>query len=169
MSNLANIVWVLPRPRVEVGESKTYPGAFPLHFEKRLYKFLQCPKLILHPFGGKAEIGLRVDLKRSVKPDIIADAHHLPFRDKIFDVVICDPPYSNEQNKELYGLNISLHFKLWGKEAYRVCKTYGTIVLYHVRWLPRPHKNVISLFRIIVLVSQHHLARVVSIYLKMEA
>jgi len=157
---LGNLVWVLPRPR-----RISYPGGFPLHFEKRLFRLLGKPNLILHNFGGKAQLGIKIDLKREVKPDVIADAHSLPFRDNIFDAVICDPPYSNEINESLYGVTVKLKYTQWVKEAERVLKPNGFLVLYHIRWLPRP-KSCSYWMRVILLVSQHHLPRVVGIFQK---
>lgn len=97
-----SVAWVLPRP----SKSK-YIGSFPLHFETKLLRELdidrQAKYTILHPFGGKAEFGMRVDIKTEVSPDIIADAHNLPFKDCIFDLVILDPPYSEEYSRRLYG------------------------------------------------------------------
>jgi len=43
---------------------------------------------------GKSKIGLRCDVDRKVKPDVIADLYHLPFNKYSFDTVICDPPFS---------------------------------------------------------------------------
>jgi len=161
---LGNLVWVLPRPRLEKDRSY-YPGSFPLHFEKRLWRILGKPEQVLHNFGGKAEIGIRVDLKRDVKPDVIADAHHLPFRNNIFNTVICDPPYSDEETNKLYGVSTPLKYKIWLKEAERVLKDRGFLVQYHDRWLPRP-KSCSYWMRIIVLVSQHHRGRICGIFQK---
>lgn len=36
---------------------------------------------------------IRMDKRREVKPDIVADARHLPFRDRIFQEIFCDPPH----------------------------------------------------------------------------
>ena len=36
---------------------------------------------------------LRMDIRRIVKPDIVASATHLPFRDGTFDQIYCDPPH----------------------------------------------------------------------------
>lgn len=162
MSVLGNLVWVLPRPRLPY-----YKGGFPLHFEKRLWRLLGKPKLVLHPFGGATEIGIKIDLKREVEPDIIADAHHLPFKNNCFDAVICDPPYSETRNKVLYNLSIPLKFNKWCNEAERVLKNNGFLVLYHERWLPRP-KSCEYWMRILLLVSQHHRARVVGIFQKVK-
>lgn len=164
---LGNLVWVLPRPRltIEEGRKSYYRGGFPLHFEKRLFRLLGKPSLILHSFGGKAEIGIRVDLKKEVKPDVIGDAHFLPFRDSCFGAVICDPPYSDKENKDLYDVSLPLKFGLWCKEAERVLEKNGFLVLYHDRWLPRP-KSCCYWMRILVLVSQHHRARIAGIFQK---
>jgi hypothetical protein len=144
-----------------------YKGGFPLHFEKRLWRLLgrPDPSLVVHPFGGMAEIGIRCDIKPEVNPDFVCDAHHLPFPDNSKQVVICDPPYSNEENKELYGNDGELHFGQWASEAVRVCKPNGFVVMYHDRWLPKPAGTQYWM-RIIVMVSQHHRGRVCTIYQK---
>lgn len=36
---------------------------------------------------------VRVDVDKRFLPDVIADLRHLPFRDDVFDTVICDPPF----------------------------------------------------------------------------
>ena len=56
MMTVPTETWVLPRPR-----KVRYKGGFPLHFEKKLWRLLGEPVSVLHPFGGKAEIGVRVD------------------------------------------------------------------------------------------------------------
>jgi len=114
-----------------------------------------------------AEFGIKVDLKRKVKPDVIADAHHLPFQDEIFDTVICDPAYDDIRNKEMYNIETLLKYKTWVNEAERVLKPNGFIVLYHERWLPKP-KSCSYWMRILLLVSQHHRPRVVGIFQKDE-
>ncbi len=135
-----SVAWVLPRP----SKSK-YPGSFPLHFEKKLLELLGIdprqtlwPKRILHPFGGKAEFGVRIDLKGEINPDILADAHNLPIKSGIFDIVILDPPYNDKYSKKLYNTEKT---KLrWGKyttEAVRVLKEKGYLVVYHYLTTPR--------------------------------
>jgi hypothetical protein len=87
-----------PRP-----PKSRYKGGFPLHFEQNLIQLLGYPDKVLHPFWGMAEYGTRVELNPAVEPDVVADAHQLPFRDGEFDAVILDPPYSDEEAERLYG------------------------------------------------------------------
>ena len=84
-----NIAWVLPRPA-----KSRYRGAFPLHFEKKLLQLYDMPALVLQPFGGKAEYGLRCDINPEVVPDTVCDAHALPFADNSIDFLLVYPPYS---------------------------------------------------------------------------
>jgi 16S rRNA G966 N2-methylase RsmD len=44
---------------------------------------------------GSSKVGsIRVDLDKTVKPDIVADLKHPPFLPQSFDMVICDPPFN---------------------------------------------------------------------------
>ena len=73
-------LWTLPRPR-----RNKYPGGFPLHFEKKLILRLgldPAPARVLHPFGGQAEYGIKVDLESQLDnleepPHYLGDAHDL--------------------------------------------------------------------------------------------
>lgn len=124
---IQTLAWVLPRP----SKSK-YIGSFPLYFEKRLLDLLRLPKsaMILHPFGGKAEFGIRIDVNEEVQPDVIADAHNLPFADGLFDLVLLDPPYSDEYSERLYATK-GVKFKEYTAEAVRVLKEGSYLVMYH--------------------------------------
>lgn len=148
------LAWVLPRPR-----RPWYPGGFPLWFEKKLLELYDWPEKVLHVFGGKAEYGLRLDIKADVEPDVIGDAHQLPFRDNVFDMVIADPPYTNELSRKHYGTG-KIMYKRWSAEAVRVCRPGGFVVAYHWIMLPRPagtsyHRRILLAVRI-----WHHLRHV---------
>ena len=156
------LAWVLPRPR-----KNYYPGGFPLWFEQKLIKLYGNPARILHPFGGAAEYGTRVDIKSETEPHVVADAHSLPFADNSFNLVICDPPYSNELSKSVYGTG-KIIYKKWVAEAVRVCKVGGHVAVYHFKMLPRPegttyHRRIFLGVRI-----WHHL-RCVGIFQKDES
>ena len=157
---IETLAWILPRPRM----NRRYIGGFPLWFEQKIMKLYDNPEKVLHPFGGMAEYGIRVDLNKDVDPDVIADAHHLPFKDNVFDMVILDPPYSNELSKSMYGTG-KIVYKQYAKEAVRVCKNNGFVVVYHYKMLPRPigtiyHRRILLAVRI-----NHHL-RYVGIFQK---
>jgi SAM-dependent methyltransferase len=160
-SSVQSVAWCLPRPA-----KSRYPGAFPLHFEKKLKEFLLllgAPRTakILQPFGGKAQLGLRLDLKPEVRPDIIADAHMLPFLPSTFDVVILDPPFSTHKSITLYATG-PLHFKAYISEAARVLKTGGFLVMYHTHSMPGvPGLKLRA--RILLETRVNHLARIVHI------
>jgi len=158
-SKIDNIVWILPRPRKD-----KYRGGFPLHFEKKLLRLYNHPEKILHTFGGKAEHGIRIDLKKEVDPDIVGDAHNLPIKDDYFDIVILDPPYSDEYSKEMYNTG-PVHLEKAMREAVRVTKIGGRIVLYHI-YLWHTLKGTILERRIFIGTRIYHLPRIASIYVK---
>ena len=157
---IPTICWVLPRPR-----KCKYRGGFPLHFEKKLWRELGEPENVLHPFGGMAEIGHRVDINPEVKPDFIGDAHDLSFiQSNSYDLVICDPPYNDELSKELYGTK-KIHYQKFISEAVRVCKPMGFIASYH--WVMTPRPEGTKFFkRIIVLTRVWHKPRVCCVFQK---
>uniref|UniRef100_A0A6H1ZRB6 Methyltransferase n=2 Tax=viral metagenome TaxID=1070528 RepID=A0A6H1ZRB6_9ZZZZ len=155
-------IWWLPRPR-----KCKYPGGFPLHFEKKLLSLLRiAPGEVCQPFAGMCEYGLRIDVRREVKPDIIADAHHLPVKDNIFQLTLLDPPYSDDYSKELFGTG-KVHPSQYNKEAVRITKPGGFVVLYHY-YLPERIKDT-KWYAIIALITrQYHRARIVSIFRKLK-
>lgn len=140
--------WVLPRPR-----KNKFKGGFPLHFEKKLWRLLGKPKKVLHPFGGMAEIGDRVDCLSEVNPTWVGDAHKMDWiKDNTYDLVILDPPYDEKQSKQLYGTG-KPRYKEYIKEAVRVCKKGGFVAMYHWVMTPRPegtkyHKRIVILTRV---------------------
>lgn len=129
---IENLSMVLPRP----AKSK-YPGSFPLHFEKKLMELYSYPKIVLHPFGGMAEFGFRIDINPEVKPDIIADAHQLPIKNDSVDMVVLDPPFSLDAAYKIYNTT-RVHYWTYINEAIRVCKLGGFIVMYHIIFYPKP-------------------------------
>lgn len=155
--------WVLPRPRPDA-----YVGSFPLHFEQRLWRLLGKPEKVLHPFGGLSEIGDTVDLNATTTPTWVGDAHDLHWlEDDSYDLVILDPPYSDEEAEWLY----STPPLKWGKfvsEAVRVTKAGGHVAVYHVKQPPRPEGTKL-VHRIVILTRTWHAPRVCFVFQKLSA
>ena len=94
---IPTIVWTLPRPAVS-----RYKGGFPvLRAEPR-----PAPRL---PGADPASVRRHGRARNAggprpaLAPDVVADAHELPFEDESFDCVVLDPPYSDEEALELYA------------------------------------------------------------------
>ena len=155
-----NLTWCLPRPR----RNNPIPGCFPQHFEKKLMALLGWPKKILHPFGGRAEYGLRVDVRPEVFPDILGDAHSLPFKEGAFDCVLLDPPYNLDYSQRLYSTN-NIHPVKAAQEAVRVCKEGGWVVWYHLVAMPVPPHTILT-HRILLETRLYHAARIIHVHQK---
>lgn len=155
--------WVLPRPRKD-----KYVGSFPLHFEQKLWRLLGKPEKVLHPFGGLSEIGDSVDLNATTTPTWVGDAHDLHWiEDETYDLVILDPPYSDQESEWLYGTP-KLKPGKFTAEAVRVCKTGGHVAVYHVRQPKRPEGTKL-VHRIVVLTRTNHAPRVCFVFEKLAA
>jgi SAM-dependent methyltransferase len=159
---IPTLAWTLPRPPLS-----KYKGGFPRFFEQNLMQLLGWPERdrVLHPFGGRAEYGVRVDLDESLEPDLVADAHELPFADGSFDVVVLDPPYSDEEALALYGKRPKMRPQTYTREAVRVLREGGWLVVYGDREPPRP-KRCNHAFRIVVSLRPHHRPRVAMVFQK---
>lgn len=169
--------WVLPRPRKDA-----YVGSFPLHFEKKLWRLLDRPEKVLHPFGGLAGIeleeaakrdGVKVqvdtcDLNPTVSPTWVADAHDLSFiPDDSYDLTLLDPPYSTAESEWLYGTP-PLRRSVYTSEAVRVTKPGGLVAVYQVKQPARPKGTTLAR-RIVVLTRTGHAPRVCFVYRKLSA
>ncbi len=162
-----NIAWVLPRPQ------KGYRGRMPLHCEKKL--ILLAKRLLsksniqlLNLFCGKNKYGYRIDLKKEVKPDLVADAHNFShlLNGKRFDVILADPPYSSSESKELYNTP-PIHYKKWVGECDKVLKEGGILIVYHRLMLPNPNPNKYHIVkRVFIGEGTNHQLRLASFYLK---
>jgi hypothetical protein len=67
------------------------------HWNEDTEKWLeaQCRGLVLNMCCGMSQIGdVRADIDLSVKPTILCDMNHAPFRKGTFDTEIVDPPFS---------------------------------------------------------------------------
>ena len=141
-----NIAWFLPRPKPD-----RYKGGMPLYCEQWLMelagdileKDISTLKT-LNLFCGMGKIGLRIDLKKEVSPHIIADSHFLPIANCSFDIILADPPYSNEEAQQLYNTP-PLKYKQWTLEADRILKSGGLLIVYHKYVMPNPNPEKYSI------------------------
>lgn len=157
---IPTITWTLPRP-----PKSRYKGGFPLYFEENLVKLLGYPDSILQPFGGRATVGDRCDLDPLVEPDWICDAHDLPMPDESYDCVILDPPYSDREALELYGVDVPLRPGQFMREAVRVTKPGGWVCVYTDREPRRPPRCNHTL-RIVVVLRPGHSPRICGVFQK---
>jgi len=166
-----NIAWFLPRPKKD-----RYKGGMPLHCEKWLIDLgvdilkLKTLPLTLNLFCGMNEIGLRVDIKPDVSPDICCDIHELSMYYKedfgIYDIVLADPPYSNDEAKDLYGTG-KLNYKKWTKEADKYLRVGGLLMIYHKYVMPNPDPNKYEVVKRVFIGNRtYHLPRVCIIFKK---
>lgn len=163
-----NIAWFLPRPKKD-----RYKGGMPLYAEEWLLKIAGellekdwREMKLLNLFCGMNKYGLRIDIKPEVKPDILADAHS--FSEKIndkFDVIFCDPPYSDLESKELYGTG-KLNYKKWSVECDKVLNNGGLFIVYHKYIVPNPNPEKYEVVKRVFIGNRvWHLPRV-AIYFK---
>lgn len=166
-----NIAWFLPRPKQD-----HYKGGMPLYAEEWLVDlagdilglhYNEGMKL-LNLFCGMNKYGTRVDIKEEVKPHKLVDAHEVSkhFDKESFDVILADPPYSNEEAKELYGTP-KLNYKKWTAECDKVLKNGGLLIVYHKYVMPNPNPDKFQVVKRVFIGNRaHHLPRVAIFFKK---
>ena len=164
MSLNGSLIWRHPS-----FDSPYYIGMFPKGYEERMWRLLgkPDPERVLHVFGGMAKIGVRIDINPDVEPDHIMDAHSLEFEDETFRAVICDPPFSDNDNKNKYKNQDAqpLNTKKWMAEASRVCERDGFIVTRHFWELPCP-PECSEWMKIILVQSRGRMMHTVQVFMK---
>lgn len=132
------ILWNSNRTE-DLGPSPVW-GAYPVGFVPWACAEIQCrPCDVLHVCSGalgKEVGGVRVDLRPGARPDVVADALRLPFREQSFAGVLVDPPYSIEYARELYGTDYPRPSHLL-VEAARVVVAGGFVGFLHFL-VPKP-------------------------------
>lgn len=165
-----NIAWVLPRPKPD-----HYKGGMPLYAEKwclQLARDLLGKQnaTILNLFCGMNTEGVRVDIKAEVHPDILADAHFVSnvFPEGTrFDIIFADPPYSDDEAKEIYGTP-KLKYKVWTSECTKLLSDGGLLIVYHKYLMPNPNPDVYHVEKRVFIGNRtYHLPRV-AVYFKKE-
>jgi SAM-dependent methyltransferase len=108
-------------------------GMYPAALIPKLMPWLRCERReVLHVCSGglpRGE-GIRVDMRREARPDIIADGRALPLADASVAAVLLDPPYSEHYARELYGTDYPRPAHLLA-EAARVVRPGGRIGFVH--------------------------------------
>jgi len=142
-----------------------YYGSYPPTYLKRVMSMFPDADNILHLFSGSLQEGnyTRFDCNRDLNPDVVGDAHNLPFESE-FDLIIADPPYSVEDAVH-YGTPMVNRYKVI-KQCVKALRPGGFIV-----WLdqvfPMFSKKEISLYGIIGIIrSTNHRVRSVFIFNK---
>ena len=163
-----NIAWCLPRPK------NNYKGSMPLYCEKWLIALakdiLQNQNAsILNVFCGTNKLGLKVDIRKEVNPDIIADIHFLTLHSKMknrkFDIILADPPYSNKESKELYDTP-NIYYTLWTSQCIQLLTKNGLLIIYHKYIVPNPNFLKLKIVKRVFIGSRiFHIPRV-AIYFK---
>jgi len=163
-----NIAWWLPRPA-----KNKYKGGMPLYCEKWIFDLAKDilknrnPK-ILNLFCGMNKYGFRVDINPEVHPDLCIDIHVLSqkIKNKKFDIIFADPPYSNREAKEIYNTP-KLRYKIWTKECDKLLKRGGLFIIYHSRFMPPPvKKKYITVKRVFIAGAPNHAPRLAIYYKK---
>lgn len=164
-----NIAWFLPRPKPD-----RYKGGMPLYAEEWLLDLARDilgkkDVKILNLFCGMNKQGLRIDINPNVNPDWVSDAHDfvepLNLSDNYFDVILADPPYSDEESKELYGTG-KLNYTKWTSQCDKVLRSGGLLIVYHKYVMPNPNPDKYEVVKRVFIGNRtYHLPRV-AIYFK---
>lgn len=115
-----------------LGPTQTgYPGGFPTGLVNAVRrKWWGKDRLWLFSGSFKDPSGVTVDIKPELEPKVVANCEDLPFEDNSFDFVFADPPYSEAEARELYGLPYCNVVKVLNEMA-RVCKPGGHVLFLH--------------------------------------
>jgi hypothetical protein len=115
-----------------------YHGSYPPAYLKRVMVMFPDARRILHVFSGSlgsgryVRVDLRADACAGVVPDVRGDAELLPLTTGTFDLVLADPPYSQE-DANTYGTPMVDRRRAFA-ECVRVLGQGG-----HLVWLDMVH------------------------------
>lgn len=133
----------------DLGPAPVY-GQYPRGLIRKLLPWLRCARNeVLHVCSGSLPRGegVRVDIRTAARPDILADARHLPLADGSWrGGILIDPPYSAHYARELYGVDYPRPSHLL-REAARVIALGGRIGLVHyITAKPAPGTRLVKAF-----------------------
>ena len=157
-------IWVLGNDYRGSG----YYGSYPPNYLKRVMSLFPDASSVLHLFSGSIPSGdyLRFDIQGDA--DVIGDACSLSnyFDPDSFDLILADPPYSQE-DAEHYGTPLVKRNKVL-KECYIVLEPGGFIVWLD-QVLPMFRKSELHLCGLIGIVrSTNHRFRIASFFRKLK-
>lgn len=85
------------------------------------------------------------------------------------DVILADPPYSDEESKELYGTP-KLNYKKWTAECNKLLRPGGLLIVYHKYVMPNPNPAEFEVAkRVFVGNRTYHLPRVAIYFRKKKS
>lgn len=148
-----------------------YHGSYPPGYLKRIIALFPDAKheSTLQLFSGSLgpdTFGLRFDRREDVNPDFVGEADQLGsyFLDRRFDLIIADPPYT-EEDANKYGTCLISRKKVF-QQCRKILNKGGNLV-WMDQILPMYRKDEWDLWGLIGLVrSTNHRFRVVSIFEK---
>ena len=116
-------------------------GGYPIGFLAEAYRLIRAsnPDEVLHLCSGSTRRGIRVDIRREMRPTVVADARNTPFRGETFSAILIDPPYSEEYARNLYGTSYPRPNELM-REAARLLTPGGRVGLLHFQ-VPMLHRT----------------------------
>lgn len=163
-----NLAWFLPRPKPD-----HYKGGMPLYAEEWLIQLtkdiLKKDDInILNLFCGMNKYGTRIDIKKDVNPDIVADAHTFAnnWNNDSFDLIIADPPYSDQEAKDLYGTG-KLNYNEWTNQCDKVLRKGGILLVYHKYVMPNPNPKKYEVTKRVFIGNRtRHLPRIAVLFKK---
>jgi hypothetical protein len=159
-------VWILGNDYRGSG----YYGAYPPNFIKRVMALFPDAQRILHLFSGSLPPGpyTRFDIQ-GPNADVIGDAHelHERFAAESFDLIVADPPYSNE-DADHYGVPMIQRNRVLAECA--IILEAGGFLVWLDQVLPMFLKNTLRLCGTIGIVrSTNHRVRLASIFKKLSS
>jgi SAM-dependent methyltransferase len=150
---------------------QNFYGEYPPTYLARVMSMFPDVEDILHLFSGSLEYtmkGTNFDINQNLNPDVVGDANHLSnyFLPDTFDLIMADPPYSNE-DAEHYGTPMVNRNKVLS-ECYKVLKPEG-FICWLDQVLPMYRKVELLLVGTIGIIrSTNHRFRVLCIFQKVN-